>query len=84
MESTASSPRGAKRSRTRRSSEEEGGTLSEVNLQESFCLLQEQLSVVIPKLLVQKGRYILLFKVVVTSQVLCGFRVPLQWFLHEQ
>lgn len=44
MESTASSPRGAKRSRTRRSSDEEGGTLCEVKLEET---------VIVPNLLIQ-------------------------------
>lgn len=37
VESTASSPRGAKRSRTRRSSDEEGGTLCEVKLEDTCC-----------------------------------------------
>jgi len=53
-------------------------------LQESFCFLQKPLPVIIPKLLIQKQKYVLLLKVVVTLEVLCGFRVPLQWFLHKQ
>lgn len=32
----------------------------------------------------QKQEYMLLLKVVATLQVLCGFRVQLQWFLHKQ
>lgn len=72
MESTASSPRGAKRSRTRRSSDEEGGTLCEVKLEETF---------VVPNLLIQAQKNISIPKAVGTFQLLGGFRVLLPRFL---